>query len=225
MKYYIIYKITNLINDRYYIGKHITDNINDSYMGSGKLIKKAIEKYGIDNFKKEIISLYDNEHDMNIAESAIIDLNDKMIYNLHPGGNGGWQYVNSKELNNNEESIQIKSIKMKEYWTEEKKKEKSENMKKFNKEHGTERYTKVLKERYSDPTFLKTFKDTMTEVNRREEKRKDASEKLKELWKNEDFKKKMEKRKRGSNSSALKAKWKNPEWKKMMLEKRKKHET
>jgi hypothetical protein len=222
MKYYIIYKITNLINGRYYIGKHITDNINDSYMGSGKLIKKAIEKYGIESFRKDIISVYDNEHDMNIAESAIINLNDKMIYNLHPGGKGGWQYVNSNELNNNEESIQIKSIKMKEYWTEEKRKEKSENMKKFNEEHGTERYTKVLKERYSDPTFLETFKDTMTEVNRREEKRKDASEKLKELWKNEDYKKKMKKRKRGSNSNALKAKWKDPEWKKMMLEKRKK---
>jgi hypothetical protein len=53
--YYLIYKITNLINNKIYIGKHITKDKNDDYMGSGKLITRAIEKYGLENFKKEII--------------------------------------------------------------------------------------------------------------------------------------------------------------------------
>ena len=45
---HIIYKITNKINDRIYIGAHSTDDINDSYMGSGKAIKAAQRKYGIE---------------------------------------------------------------------------------------------------------------------------------------------------------------------------------
>jgi hypothetical protein len=45
MKYFTIYKVTNLINGKYYIGKHITSNAYDKYMGSGRAIQNAIKKY------------------------------------------------------------------------------------------------------------------------------------------------------------------------------------
>lgn len=102
MKYYFIYKITNLKNNKIYIGKHITKDLNDGYMGSGLLIKKAIEKYGITNFKKEIIKYCSNEDELNKAESEIVTedfCKRKDTYNINTGGSGGWYYINKEKKN------------------------------------------------------------------------------------------------------------------------------
>ena len=48
----IIYKTTNLVNGKIYIGQD--SNNNPNYLGSGKLLKYAISKYGIENFKLSI---------------------------------------------------------------------------------------------------------------------------------------------------------------------------
>lgn len=99
---YIVYKVINLINNKFYIGVHRTNNINDEYMGSGKIIIRAIEKYGIDNFKKEIIGQFNNKIEAYDLERTLIT--DKLIkseecYNLRPGGIGGdaFSHLSAKE--------------------------------------------------------------------------------------------------------------------------------
>ena len=49
----VIYKTTNLINGKIYVGQDTKNNPN--YLGSGKILKFALKKYGIENFKKEIL--------------------------------------------------------------------------------------------------------------------------------------------------------------------------
>lgn len=101
--YYTIYRITNKINSKIYIGKHQTENLDDGYMGSGKHLKRAITKHGIENFTKEIIFIFDNETEMNAKEREVVTeefCNRPDTYNICEGGKGGFGYINSSGMNN-----------------------------------------------------------------------------------------------------------------------------
>jgi hypothetical protein len=86
-----IYKITNLANNKWYIGKH--NGKDPNYMGSGKLLKRAIQKHGIENFKKEILEECENLQQLNDREKHWIAqtnaTTDPLSYNLASGGEGG----------------------------------------------------------------------------------------------------------------------------------------
>lgn len=96
--FYTIYKTTNLINGKFYIGKHKTKNLHDGYLGSGKLLKRAIKKYGAENFHKEILHECKTEKQMNILEKILVIQDTELNYNLCAGGKGGFGYINSTGL-------------------------------------------------------------------------------------------------------------------------------
>ncbi|MCR4661666.1 MAG: GIY-YIG nuclease family protein [Clostridia bacterium] len=106
--YGYIYKTTNLINNKFYIGQHKNNKNNSSYLGSGKILKYAINKYGKENFKLEILEECDSQQKLNEREKYWIKiLKNENCYNISDGGNGG----------NLGESVNFKiSQTLKEHW-------------------------------------------------------------------------------------------------------------
>ena len=98
--YGYIYITTNLINGRKYIGQKKSSTFNESYKGSGKLLKNAIEKYGINNFETHILEEINNvpticnsKEELDKSEYYYIKyydaVNSHEFYNLKRGGEGG----------------------------------------------------------------------------------------------------------------------------------------
>ncbi len=99
--HYTVYKVTNRVDGKTYIGTHKTKNLNDGYLGSGKYLKRAIEKHGAENFTKEILFDFDNPQEMFEKESKLVNedfLTLENTYNLKLGGSGGWKFVNDLGL-------------------------------------------------------------------------------------------------------------------------------
>lgn len=89
-KYYYVYKTINDINDKEYIGFHSTDDLDDGYLGSGKLLRLAIEKYGIEHFHKTILKMFYNKKDAEDYEQELVNreyVERDDTYNISLGGN------------------------------------------------------------------------------------------------------------------------------------------
>ena len=89
--------------------------------------------------------------------------------------------------------------KMSDYWTEERKIEKAKEMKDFfsteeNVQKKREESTLIWENR--DEDFRINFRNKMEKINKDEEKRRDAGEKIKLLWKSENYLNKMKNRKK-----------------------------
>lgn len=89
-----IYMTKNHINNKIYIGKKHSDYFVPNYYGSGLLIKRSIEKYGIDNFSVEIIDTANTLDELNEKEKYYINYHNVYYrmgegYNIASGGDGG----------------------------------------------------------------------------------------------------------------------------------------
>ena len=92
MKQHYIYLTTNNITGMKYIGKHYGE-LEDTYLGSGKLLKQNILKYGKENFTKSILYVSENDIENSEKEKQFIALynavSNPLFYNIHEGGSGG----------------------------------------------------------------------------------------------------------------------------------------
>jgi len=102
--YYIVYKTTNIVNNKIYFGKHqqsIAPYQFDGYYGSGQLLSYAIKKYGKSNFIRETLFVFDNENDCLLKEEEVITphLGKSYCYNMRSGGTGGFEHINNDPKN------------------------------------------------------------------------------------------------------------------------------
>ena len=102
---YYIYCITNNLNNKTYIGqrkcpKNKFPETDTKYMGSGKIILQAFEKYGMQNFSKSILAVAHTKENIDILEKVFIALyraEGKAEYNIANGGDGGITYEWTEE--------------------------------------------------------------------------------------------------------------------------------
>lgn len=95
-----VYKTNNLVNGKFYIGVHKTADPQDEYFGSGKIIKRAVAKYGEANFRKEVLFIFETAREAYQKEKELVAIyrGDRMCYNLNGGGHGGFAYMNENGL-------------------------------------------------------------------------------------------------------------------------------
>lgn len=104
MEKYIVYKTTNLVNNKIYIGVHKTATPYDfdGYIGNGIWIRKpytyqkaktklqqAVKRYGIHNFYRETLQVFNTAQDAYYLEGLIVDENFLArddVYNMVLGG-------------------------------------------------------------------------------------------------------------------------------------------
>ena len=117
-----IYAILNKVNGKTYVGKHKYHNDEDplgEYWGSGTIIKRAISKYGKENFKRFILrrGISDN-HMASLYEIAFIRAFKHYglcEYNISKGGDGGNGGKNKGQIRTPEQREKFRQAQLKLY--------------------------------------------------------------------------------------------------------------
>jgi shikimate kinase len=151
-KFNFIYKTTNLITGKFYIGMHSTNNLEDGYLGSGKILRYSIKKYGVENHKIEKLEFFEDRKKLAENEREIVNetlLKNSMCMNLRLGGEGGGGIFNEQHSKNLKRGA---SIFLKNQWKENYQKMCKQNSEKVKIAHknGSLRYDNMLGKHHSE---------------------------------------------------------------------------
>ena len=93
-QFHYIYKTTCNVTKKYYIGLHSAIKLNDGYLGSGKILRRSVRKYGKDQHILEILCFCQTKNELPNKEAEIVNeilITDPLCMNLRVGccGNSG----------------------------------------------------------------------------------------------------------------------------------------
>jgi len=95
--HHFLYETTNVHNSKVYVGVHSSEldpmDSFDGYLGSGFVLKRAIQKYGKDAFTRKVLVLCDSKEYAFYLESQFVDdvfVSNPNTYNMTTGGSGGY---------------------------------------------------------------------------------------------------------------------------------------
>lgn len=143
-----IYCLTNLINSKKYIGQSL--DIKNRWwchknpqLDPKSVITRALKKYGVENFRFEMLIITNNINDMNYYEEECIKIYDTLTingkgYNVKKGGNNHEQQESTKEKISRANKGRFKGMDWEEKYGEEKAKEIKEKLSKTLKENNRE---------------------------------------------------------------------------------------
>lgn len=148
--YGYIYKTENILNNKIYIGQKKSKLfLEDHYLGSGKYLKAAINKYGPHNFKVTLIQWCYDKESLNNREIYWISYYKEKgydMYNISKGGDGGDTYL---YLSKEERKLRCQKASEKSYFrhcTKQDRKKAWETRRKNGNDKFSEEYRKKLSE-------------------------------------------------------------------------------
>lgn len=111
LMYYMIYKITNLIDGRMYVGKHRSSLKRDGYMGSSPLLSADIKKYGKKAFKFEVLEYLPDQKSLDKREKEFITeeiIKSDKWYNKSPAIGDCYDVTSTAEFRSYRKEFMIK---------------------------------------------------------------------------------------------------------------------
>lgn len=207
-----IYLTINIINKNIYIGKKESHTYDKNYLGSGKILRRAIDKYGKQNFRNIMIDCASSYDELNEKEILYISFYKKQYgdkcYNIASGGNGGnvFRYASEDkiiEFKNKMQAINKERCNTESFKT---KISKATKLRYANKDERI-RHSKVVRKAWENEELRARQSEIVKSFSKNEEVKIKRSLNLSKRWENEDYKKRV--------SDSIKKAWTN--------EKRQKH--
>ena len=146
-KFNFVYLTTNLITGKQYIGSHETNKLNDGYLGSGVYFKNSVNKYGKENFEREILERCKKIKSARLLEESYISKYNTLYPNGYNMSNtGGFGEHGGKHSEETKKKMSESAKGKKRIFSEEHKRKLSIAAKKW---HGEIGFTNETKEKMS----------------------------------------------------------------------------